>query len=82
MTLLLNNNDIAGLITMRECIDVLEEGYREHGHGRAVHQRRSNIIVSTGSAPKKGAWGASCRPSGFFRTSRRKSKMTLRREGL
>ncbi|MFQ5902396.1 MAG: ornithine cyclodeaminase family protein [Candidatus Binatia bacterium] len=48
MTLLLNNNEIAQLITMRECIDVLEEGYREHGLGRVAHRRRSNIVVPTG----------------------------------
>lgn len=48
MTLLLNNNEIAQLITMRECIDILEDGYREHGLGRVAHRRRSNVIVPTG----------------------------------
>ena len=48
MTLLLNNDEIARLITTRECIDILEDGYREHGLGRAAHRRRSNIIVPTG----------------------------------
>jgi len=48
MTLLLNNDEIAQLITMKECIEVLDEGYREHGLGRAAHRRRSNIIVPTG----------------------------------
>src|SRR3989338_3602404 len=48
MTLLLNNAEIAQLISMQECIDVLEEGYREHGLGRAAHRRRSNVIVPTG----------------------------------
>ena len=48
MTLLLNNKEIAHLITMRECIDVLEDGYREHGLGRVAHRRRSNIVVPTG----------------------------------
>ena len=47
MTLLLNNSEIAQLITMPECIDVLEEAYCEHGLGRAAHRRRSNIIVPT-----------------------------------
>jgi alanine dehydrogenase len=46
--LLLNNKEIAGLISMPECIDVLEDAYREHGLGRAAHRRRSNIIVPTG----------------------------------
>ncbi len=48
MTLLLNNSEIAQLITTKECIDILEEGYREHGLGRAAHRRRSNIILPTG----------------------------------
>lgn len=48
MTLLLNNSEIAQLISMRECVEVLEEGYRECGLGRAAHRRRSNIIVPTG----------------------------------
>jgi ornithine cyclodeaminase/alanine dehydrogenase-like protein (mu-crystallin family) len=48
MALLLNNAEIAQLISMPECIAVLEDGYREHGLGRAAHRRRSNIIVPSG----------------------------------
>lgn len=48
MTLLLNNAEIAELISPKECVQVLEEGYRECGLGRAAHRRRSNIIVPTG----------------------------------
>jgi ornithine cyclodeaminase/alanine dehydrogenase-like protein (mu-crystallin family) len=48
VTLLLNNAEIGQLITMPECIAVLEDGYREHGLGRAAHRRRSNIIVPSG----------------------------------
>ena len=48
MTLLLNNSEIAKLITMPQCIEVLDDAYREHGLGRAAHRRRSNIIVPTG----------------------------------
>jgi ornithine cyclodeaminase/alanine dehydrogenase-like protein (mu-crystallin family) len=48
MTLLLNNSEIAKLITMPQCIEVLDDAYREHGFGRAAHRRRSNIIVPTG----------------------------------
>jgi len=48
MTLLLNNDEIAQLISTKECIEILEEGYRECGLGRAAHRRRSNIIVPTG----------------------------------
>lgn len=48
MTLLLNNDEIAQLISMQECVEILEDGYREHGHGRVVHRRRSNILVPAG----------------------------------
>jgi ornithine cyclodeaminase/alanine dehydrogenase-like protein (mu-crystallin family) len=48
MTLLLNNDAISKLITMPECIETLDDAYREHGHGRAAHRRRSNIMVPTG----------------------------------
>ena len=48
MTLLLNNEEIAQLISTKECVEILEEGYRECGLGQAAHRRRSNIIVPTG----------------------------------
>ena len=48
MTLLLNNEEISRLISMRECVEILDEAYREHGLGRAAHRRRSNIMVPTG----------------------------------
>lgn len=48
MTLLLNNDEIAQLISTKECVEILQEGYRECGLGRAAHRRRSNIIVPTG----------------------------------
>jgi alanine dehydrogenase len=48
MTLLLNNDEISRLIDMGECIELLDDGYREHGLGRAAHRRRSNIVVPTG----------------------------------
>ena len=48
MTLLLNNEEIAQLISTQECVEILQEGYRECGLGRAAHRRRSNIIVPTG----------------------------------
>ncbi len=48
MTLLINNDEIKRLISMRDCIAILEDGYREHGFGRAAHRRRSNVIVPTG----------------------------------
>ena len=34
MTLILSNDDVAKLITMPECIEVLEEAYAELAEGR------------------------------------------------
>ena len=48
MTLLLNNDEISRLISMRECVEILDDAYREHGLGRAAHRRRSKIMVPTG----------------------------------
>ena len=48
MTLLINNDEIKKLISVSECIEVMEEAYIEHGLGRAAHRRRSNIVVPTG----------------------------------
>src|SRR5262249_13422318 len=48
MTLLRNNEEISRLISMRECVEILDDAYREHGLGRAAHRRRSNIMVPTG----------------------------------
>ena len=34
--LLLNNEDVARLLTVDDCIEVLDEAYREWGEGRAA----------------------------------------------
>jgi ornithine cyclodeaminase/alanine dehydrogenase-like protein (mu-crystallin family) len=47
MTLILSNNDVEKLLTMRECIDVLEEAYVELAEGRGVNRRRSDCITPT-----------------------------------
>ena len=44
MTLLLNNDEIARLITMRDCVELLDDGYREHGLG----PRAADRMVFTG----------------------------------
>jgi alanine dehydrogenase len=45
MTLILSNADVEKLLTMRECIDVLEDAYVELSEGRAVNRRRSDCLV-------------------------------------
>lgn len=43
MTLILSNEEIAGLVTMPECIARLEETYRDLGERKAGNRRRSDI---------------------------------------
>ncbi|MEX0751513.1 MAG: ornithine cyclodeaminase family protein [Xanthobacteraceae bacterium] len=47
MTLILSNNDVEQLLTMRECIDVLEEAYVELADGRGVSRTRSDCLTPT-----------------------------------
>ena len=47
MTLILSNDDVDKLLTMRECIDVLEEAYVELAEGRGVTRTRSDCITPT-----------------------------------
>ena len=50
MTLILSNDDVGKLITMPECIDVLEEAYVELAEGRGISRTRSDCITPTGRA--------------------------------
>src|ERR1700726_323355 len=47
MTLILSNADADKLITMPECIAVLEEAYAELSEGRGVNRVRSDCLVPT-----------------------------------
>src|SRR6202049_2925802 len=47
MTLILSNEDVEKLLTMPECIDVLEEAYVELAEGRGVSRTRSDCITPT-----------------------------------
>src|SRR4029079_17435701 len=48
MTLILSNSDVTKLLSMRECIDVLEDVYIELSHGRGVNRVRSDCLVPSG----------------------------------
>jgi ornithine cyclodeaminase/alanine dehydrogenase-like protein (mu-crystallin family) len=48
MTLILSNDDAARLITMPDCIAVLEEAYLELADGRGVTRTRSDCLTPTG----------------------------------
>jgi alanine dehydrogenase len=47
MTLILSNDDVGRLITMPECIDVLEQAYTELAEGRGVSRTRSDTLTPT-----------------------------------
>ncbi len=47
MTLILSNDDVEKLLTMRECIDVMEEAYVELAEGRGVSRTRSDCFTPT-----------------------------------
>src|ERR1700749_3952579 len=47
MTLILSNDDVEKLLTMPECIEVLETAYVELAEGRGVNRTRSDCITPT-----------------------------------
>ena len=47
MTLILSNAEIADLVSMRECVDTLEEAFLELAEGRGAFRRRSDICTPT-----------------------------------
>jgi ornithine cyclodeaminase/alanine dehydrogenase-like protein (mu-crystallin family) len=47
MTLILSNDDVEKLLTMPECIDVLEQAYIELAEGRGVSRTRSDCFTPT-----------------------------------
>jgi ornithine cyclodeaminase/alanine dehydrogenase-like protein (mu-crystallin family) len=50
MTLILSNDDVEKLLTMRECIAVMEEAYVELAEGRGVSRTRSDCFTPTARA--------------------------------
>jgi ornithine cyclodeaminase/alanine dehydrogenase-like protein (mu-crystallin family) len=50
MTLVLSNDDVEKVLSMRECIDVLEEAYVELAEGRGVSRTRSDSFTPTSRA--------------------------------
>jgi hypothetical protein len=49
ITFILNNEDIEQLLSMELCLDVLEDLYREYGHGKTVDIPRCDAIVPSSS---------------------------------
>ncbi len=51
MTLILNNDDVRNLLTLADCIEVLEIAYVELAEGRGAFRRRSDIVTPTPHHP-------------------------------
>lgn len=47
MTLIINNPEVESLFTMADCIEVLEDGYRELALGQAVNSPRTDMLFPT-----------------------------------
>jgi alanine dehydrogenase len=48
VTLLLDSRDVRELLTMRDCIDTLEQAFGDHAEGRAVNRPRSHTYTHLG----------------------------------
>ena len=54
MTLILNDDDVAHVLDMRDCVHVLEDAFRDMGHGTAVN------------APRRDSFMASPHPNAYY----------------
>ena len=57
MTLILSNDDISSVLTMRETIDALERAYQELARQEAVCRPRIDIRIPTADPEKTYQWG-------------------------
>jgi alanine dehydrogenase len=55
MTLLLNNEEVAEAVSMRDCIEALEDAFCEQAEGRAINQIRYDINVPLKQRPERNA---------------------------
>ncbi len=53
MTWMLNNDDVARVLTIGDCLEVLEETFRDYAQGRAVNRPRSHSYASVGESPQR-----------------------------
>jgi|ERR1043166_3914470 hypothetical protein len=49
MTLILSNEEVEQLLDVKDCIDMLEDAYRDQAAGRAISQLRMDTEVPCGS---------------------------------
>ena len=81
MTLILNNDDIASVLTMEETIDALRQAYEELARTEAVCRPRIDIRIPTSDPAKMYQWGTmeGGSASGYF-AIRMKSDIVYERE--
>ena len=48
MTIILDNDDVAALLTTPDCIDTLDEAYGDLGRGEGTYRDRLELIGPTG----------------------------------
>ncbi len=53
MTLVLSNEDVAGVLTMEICMEALEDAYREQAEGRTVNQLRYDTNMPLPERPER-----------------------------
>jgi hypothetical protein len=51
MTLILSNDDVEKLLTMPDCVEALEQAYKELAFDRGITRQRSDCITPTSHAP-------------------------------
>jgi alanine dehydrogenase len=52
MTWILNNDDIAQVLTMEDCLEVLEDTFRDYAEGKAVNRPRAHNYAPIGESPQ------------------------------
>jgi ornithine cyclodeaminase/alanine dehydrogenase-like protein (mu-crystallin family) len=57
MTLIINNNEVAKVLTMEATIEILEESYKNLATGEAVCRPRIDIRIPTSDPAKNYQWG-------------------------
>lgn len=57
MTLIINNDDVHRLLTMRDTIDALEQSYSDMANGEAVCRPRIDIRIPTEDPARNYQWG-------------------------
>jgi ornithine cyclodeaminase/alanine dehydrogenase-like protein (mu-crystallin family) len=48
MTLILSNAEVAEVVSMKDCLDALEDAFIELAEGRGAYRRRSDIVTPSG----------------------------------